>query len=179
MSRVFPLVLGVACFAAVPVASAHRPPKPHHHVHTILAFHTMYGVDGPFVGEANPVDDIPGDELPWEVEAARGRLDTDGNLRVVVRGLVFKDDPSVPPELRGINDEAEFRAAVSCLSEEGDAVVRRTIVTHGFPATETGNSVISEKLELPEACIAPAIFVLAGSEDKWFSVTGFEEEEEE
>jgi hypothetical protein len=27
---------------------------------------------------------------------------------------------------------------------------------------------------LPNPCVAPVIFVLAGSEDKWFSVTGFE-----
>jgi hypothetical protein len=29
---------------------------------------------------------------------------------------------------------------------------------------------------LPNPCVAPVIFVLAGSEDKWFSVTGFESE---
>ena len=33
---------------------------------TILAFHTMYGVDGPFLGEENSIRDVEGDELPWE-----------------------------------------------------------------------------------------------------------------
>lgn len=152
----------------------HRPPP------VLIAFHSMYGVDGPFVGEANPVDDIVGDELPWEVRGfARGRVTTEGNVVVLVRGLVFKDEPSVPPELRGKNDESEFRAAVSCLTEDGDEVVRRNVVTPGAPADEHGNSVIIAHVELPNPCVAPAVFVLAGSEDKWFAATGFEEEEDE
>jgi hypothetical protein len=31
---------------------------------TILAFKTMYGVDGPFVGEENPIRGVNGDDLP-------------------------------------------------------------------------------------------------------------------
>jgi hypothetical protein len=27
---------------------------------------------------------------------------------------------------------------------------------------------------LPNPCVAPVVFILAGSEDKWFAVTGFE-----
>ena len=145
---------------------------------TLLAFGEMFGVDGAFVGDTNPVDDIPGDELPWEIAFARGRLGTDGDLRLAVKGVVFKDDPSVPPELRGINDETEFRAAVSCLTEDGGGgVVRQNVTTGGFPANEQGDSVIHAQLTLPDPCIAPAVFVLAGSEDKWFAVTGFETEE--
>ena len=33
-------------------------------------------------------------------------------------------------------------------------------------------------MTLPNPCVAPIVFVLAGSEDKWFSVTGFESEEQ-
>jgi hypothetical protein len=161
----------------VTASSAHRS----HHSgrrHVLLSFGTMFGVDGPFVREENPVDDIQGDELPWEVERVFGSLDTDGRLFLAVRGLVFKDDPSVPEELRGINDEEEFRAAVSCLTEDGDAVVRQNVVTEGFRADEHGNSIILAHVELPDPCVAPAVFVLAGSEDKWFASTGFETEEE-
>src|SRR5207248_9006432 len=89
------------------------------HAKTILAFRTMYGVDGPFVGKANPIRGVIGDELPWEIRKAVGKLDTNGRLKILVRGLVFKDDPSVPMNLRGKNDEAEFRGLVSCLTEEG------------------------------------------------------------
>jgi hypothetical protein len=39
----------------------------------MIGFQTMYGVDGPFVGSANSIRGIVGDELPWEVEKfARG-----------------------------------------------------------------------------------------------------------
>ena len=165
-------VLGAPALAA----SHHRRPAP---PHVLLSFGTMFGVDGAFVGPSNPVDDIPGDELPWEISRVIGRLDTAGHLFIVVRGLVFKDDPSVPPELRGINDEENFRAAVSCLTEDGDAVVRRNVVTKGFPANEAGDSLLFARVELPDPCIAPAVFILAGSEDKWFAATGFETEEDE
>lgn len=161
--------------ASAVAASAHRSS---HARRLLLSFGTMFGVDGAFVGSTNPVDDIPGDELPWEIARTFGTLDTDGNLFVIVRGLVFKDDPSVPEELRGINDEDEFRAAVSCLTEANDAVSRSNVVSDGFPANLRGNSLIFAHLELPDPCIAPAVFILAGSEDKWFAVTGFETEEE-
>jgi hypothetical protein len=142
---------------------------------TILSFQTMYGVDGPFVGEANAVRDVVGDELPWEIRGfARGSLDSRGRLTILVRGLVFADDPSVPPELVGTNDEAEFRGLVSCLTEVGDAVETANVVTEGFPADMQGNSFIHAEVELPNPCVAPIVMILAGSEDKWFAMTGFE-----
>src|SRR5262245_62185045 len=114
---VLALVGGVFRVAEAADRGAAKPAK------LILMFQTMYGVDGPFVGEANPIRGVIGDELPWEIaKSIRGRLNTKGHLKIVVHGLVFKDDPSVPPELRGKNDEAEFRGLVSCLSEEGDKV---------------------------------------------------------
>ena len=165
------ILAGVSCDQDSPANSSN--------IDKILEFQTMYGVDGPFVGEDHPIRDVNGDELPWEVEdSISGKLDTQGNLMITVRGLVFKDDPSVPPELIGKNDEAEFRALVSCLTEVGDDVETQNVITEGFPADEDGNSTINAKIELPNPCVAPIIMVLAGSEDKWFAVTGFEEEEE-
>jgi hypothetical protein len=141
----------------------------------MLAFGTMYGVDGPFLGEANEIRDVAGDDAPWVV----GSLDTTGHLRIHVRGLVFADDPLVPPELVGKNDDEFFRGLVSCTTEVGDSVETRNVVTKGFPATETGDSNIDAHVDLPNPCVAPIVFVLGGDEDKWFAVTGFESEEEE
>lgn len=151
------------------------PPLP-----SILAFDTMYGVDGPFLGEANAIRGVVGDEAPWTIaHFIKGRLTKSGRLQILVRGLVFKDDPLVPPELVGKNDETEFRGLVSCLTEESEtAVGRKNVVTGGFPADVRGNSFIDEKLDLPNPCVAPIVFVMAGSEDKWFAVTGFEHEED-
>jgi hypothetical protein len=161
---------------AGPAAARHRHHKHHHpdRVKTLLAFQTMYGVDGPFVGEENPVRGVIGDELPWEIEAVDGKLETNGHLHLEVRGLVFADEPGVPPDIIGTNDEDQFRALVSCLTEKGDKVVEANVVTRGFPATPQGDSVIDAHLQLPNPCVAPIVMVLAGSEDKWFAMTGFE-----
>jgi len=144
----------------------------------VLDFATMYGVDEAFVGEANPIRGIVGDELPWEIErGVHGRLTNRGHLRIRVRGLVFTHDPEVPPEKQGTNDESEFRGVVSCLAEDDSGhVVTQNIMTQGFPATPSGNSDIDAEIQLPEECVAPIVFVIAGSEDKWFAVTGFSSE---
>jgi len=143
---------------------------------SIMKFSTMVGVDGIFVG-TNPIRGVLGDELPWEVGSAMGSLSSNGHLTLKVKGIVFADYPSVPVELRGINDEAEFRALVSCLSDDGSgnlAVINLT--TAGFPATRSGDCTIDTFVSLPEVCVAPIVFVMSGSEDLWFSVTGSESE---
>jgi len=143
----------------------------------VLDFHTMYAVDEAFLGPTNAIRGIAGDELPWEiVKGVRARLSTNGRLRIHVRGLVFTQDDIVPPELRGTNDETQFRGAVSCLTEDNGQVITTNIFTEGFPATPKGNSDIKTQIQLPEECIAPIVFILAGSEDKWFAVTGFSTE---
>ena len=38
------------------------------------------------------------------------------------------------------------------------------------------NSDIDAQIDLPEECVAPIIFIIAGSEEKWFAVTGFSSE---
>lgn len=174
------LLLGVAsAWAASPGTSTSGAFPESRHAHAITSFETMYGVDGPFIGDANPIRGVIGDELPWAItHSIRGELDSAGHLIIVVRGLVFKDDPSVPPELRGINDEAQFRGLVSCLTEAGDAVETQNVVTVGFPASRRGNSFIHATLTLPNPCVAPVVMVLAGSEDKWFAVSGVEIEQD-
>jgi hypothetical protein len=145
----------------------------------ILSFGTMVGVDGAFVNH-NPIRGVIGDELPWEVGSANGSLDTDGHLVISIRGLVFPNDPEVPANLRGINDEENFRALVSCLDDEGQGrgtpskPATVNLVTEPFPATRSGDSNIDAHVTLPHYCVAPIVFILSGSEDKWFAVTGAE-----
>ena len=142
----------------------------------IITFEKMYGVDGPFIGETNAVRNVVGDELPWDIAVGKGSLKDNGHLKIKIRGLVFKNADPVPAEKRGINDEAEFRALVSCLTEAGPNVSTSNVMTTGFPATTSGNADIDATLVLPNPCVAPLVFVLSGSEDKWFSVAGFESE---
>lgn len=173
------LLLSLVCSSMLAVPSAPNASKSEHPVRTVLSFHAMYGVDGAFVG-ANPIRGIIGDELPWSIQkSTHGELNSNGRLKVHVHGLVFADDPSVPPELVGKNDETSFRAVVSCETlDAGGLLVTDNITTDPFPATTSGNSEIDTMVELPSPCIAPVVFVIAGSEDKWFAVTGIETEED-
>jgi hypothetical protein len=138
----------------------------------LLIFKEMYGVNGPFLGAANAVRGVAGDELPWITKKANGKLDSNGHLVINVKGLVFPDEPGVPEELRGINDEEEFRALVSCLTVDGDDVVEENVISDGFPATVTGNAKINARLTLPTPCVAPIVMILGGDEDFWFAMTG-------
>ena len=157
--------------AALGGASAHAGNKSEKR--EVVQFHTMYGVDGPFVNSTF-LRGVLGDELPWAIEEANGSLDSDGHLSIHVKGLVFTSDPQVPPAQRGINDEPTFRALVSCVTESGNTLVVQNVVTGEFRATRSGDSNIRATLNLPDPCVAPIVFVLSGSEDKWFAVMGNE-----
>jgi len=160
-------VLLTALAALIPISSFAQSSQ------TIISFGTMYGVDGGFV-KHNQIRGVRGDELPWAVGSANGSLSTDGHLVINVTGVVFANDPSVPPNIVGTNDEATFRGMVSCLVESKNGVSTVNVVTQGFPATTTGDSNIDAHITLPAQCVAPIIFVMSGSEDKWFAVTGAE-----
>lgn len=166
----------LVCFALVGLAAgafAQMSHSKHHDPKVMLTWGSMYGVDGGLLGATHAIRGVVGDDSPWEVaRSAKGSLSTSGQLSITVRGLVFKDDPSVPVELRGKNDEEQFRALVSCLPEDSDTPVNLT--TQGFKADANGNSNIKAHVTLPNPCVAPIVFVLAGSSDVWFAVTGVE-----
>ena len=65
------------------------------------------------------------------------------------------------------------------LTEVGDTVETQNVITDGFRANTDGDSFIHARIELPNPCVAPIVMILAGSEDKWFAVTGFEAEEDD
>lgn len=145
------------------------PPKPSQR---ILTFSTMVGVSGVFLGPYQ-IRGVIGDGLPWVSGRIKGTLFSDGRLNLRVRGLVFPNDPAVPLELRGINDEPTFRAIVSCLSDDGaGGVTTMNVSTAEFPATVSGNATILESMQLPNPCVAPMIFVVGGADQRWFAMTG-------
>ena len=145
-------------------------------VSKIVSFETMYGVDEGFVKNKS-IRGVEGDELPWAVGSAVGSLTVGGHLTATVRGIVFTQDPEVPPDLRGINDEPTFRALVSCLLSEkkgGKKISTVNVTTAPFPATPAGDSDIDAQVQLPADCVAPINFIISGTEDHWFAVTGAE-----
>lgn len=132
----------------------------------ILAFHTMAGVSGAFVGAptnpdgGTPIRGIHGGGLPWTLKAAQGELRSDGRLRVRVRGLVLAAGAA-----SGTNPIPTFRAIVSF--ENADP-----IFTDPVPASTTGNAEINTRVSLPHPGFAPIIFVGPGTAVAWFAVTG-------
>ena len=138
-----------------------------------LAFGSMVGVDGSFVG-SDAIRGVVGAGLPWMVGRAPGSLSASGRLRIDVRGLVLTNDPSVPAAQVGTNTEATFRGLVSCVSDAsgGGGIVTVNVMTDPFPTTPAGNSKIDGSVKLPAQCLAPIVFVTNGAADKWFAVTG-------
>src|SRR6266849_11022190 len=97
---------------------------------TILEFHTMTPVTGPFVGTANPIRGVSGGGLPWMISKGQGELRS-GDLEVHVRGLVLAAGP-----LAGTNPIPNFRALVSCQSIYSICHASDVnISTDNFPAT--------------------------------------------
>jgi len=137
----------------------------------VLAFDTLVGVSGPFVGAANPIRDVSGGGLPWQIDKGTGELRADGSLKVEVEGLVLLEAAPVPPELQGTNPIPAFRAVVSCLTTVNGAVATSNVSTDPFPATPTGDAKIRATITLPSSCFAPILFVTSPT-GAWFAVTG-------
>ena len=137
------------------------------HTKLLLAFTNLYGVDGPYLNAMYPFNGVLGDEAGWKVGPSAGSLTSDGHLKITVRGLIFSDGKP--------NDETEFRGLVSCITDDGTHISVASAVSQGFPANAAGNSNIDAHLNLPNPCLDPIVMVLAGSEDKWFAINGFED----
>ena len=136
-----------------------------HNDNTVLEFNTMVGNSGPFIGASNPIRGINAGGAAWMIAEGRGELKQNGELEVRVRGLVLV--------ATGANPVDQFKAIVSCLTIDGSGNVANSNVSTGlFPATPTGDAEIEERLQLPQLCFAPLVFVTS-PRDAWFAVTGF------
>ena len=129
----------------------------------ILEFDTMVGLPQAFTGDQNPIRGLNGGGLPWAIGPTSGQLKQDGQLKIAVQGLVFSAGPNT-----GKNTIPAFRAIVSCLTQDG---ATQNVMTDPFPATEDGNAKIKAKLNLPQPCLAPIIFITSPN-GAWFAVTG-------
>lgn len=137
---------------------------------TVLEADTMVGVQGPFVGPANPVREVPGGGLPWVLTEAKVELERDGALEVEVEGLVIP--------LSSVNPVPFFRAIVSCLTidQASNVAIVNVITGNGAEVmigdSFNGDAKIEEDLDLPTPCIAPIVFVTS-PDGAWFAATGF------
>jgi len=138
----------------------------------VIEADTMVGVDGPFVGTANPIRGVNGGGLPWVLDEAKVELDRDGKLEVDVEGLIIPADAGF-----GFNPAPFFRAIVSCLSIDagGNVVTANVMTTNGAEVMEgdpgNGDAKIEADVVLPTPCVAPIVFVTSPG-GSWFSATG-------
>ncbi|MPZ60429.1 MAG: hypothetical protein GEU93_03845 [Propionibacteriales bacterium] len=136
-----------------------------------MKFDVMAPVVEPFTGAANAIRGVPGGGLPWEIDAARGELTSDGRVEVEVEGLVLARRAPVPEERQGTNPVPSFRVLVSCVSSSSGEPATVNVSTETAPATTTGDATIEGIVDLPSPCFAPIVFVTS-PDGAWFAVTG-------
>ena len=137
----------------------------------VIDFDTMNGIDGPFLGNANPIRGVNGGGLPWVLNAARGRVDEDGSVDVSVDGLIIPSSIGF-----GFNPAPFFRLVVSCLSVEQGLVTAVNVTTTNGPEVmlgdpRNGDARFKTQIVLPSPCVAPIVFVTSPG-GSWFSATG-------
>lgn len=140
----------------------------------VLEFDTLVGVSGPFLSTAipaNPIRNVSGGGLPWQIDEGEGELRADGSLKVEVEGLVLLDAAPVPEALQGTNPIPAFAVVVSCLTTVNGLVATSNVSTATFPATPSGDAKIRATVTLPSPCFAPILFVTSPT-GAWFAVTG-------
>ena len=136
----------------------------------VLQFNAMAGVTRPYTGATNAIRNVPGGGVPWVIEFANGKLSPNGDVDVLVRGLVI--DPNEPVATAGTNPSPVFKVIVSCLSKDASGgATTANVSTQNFPADTAGNAHIKDTVSLPQPCIAPILFVTSGG-GNWFAATG-------
>ena len=139
----------------------------------VLQFDSAFTARKPFDSPSNKINGVRGDDVPWTLGAVHGVLLSDGRLEIRIRALVHPNDSDVPSHLRGRNDESRFRVLMTCLAP-GDKkhVFQDELITESFEATEDGDADLETFIDLPDPCVAPTFFVMAGSRDRWLAVSG-------
>jgi hypothetical protein len=98
----------------------------------VLEFNTLIGVSSPYTGATNAIRGVPGGGSPWRVDFASGKLKPNGDVRVIVRGLVLVSSSA--------NPVANMKVIVSCLSRDAAGnPTTVTVLTATFPADAAGN----------------------------------------
>jgi len=86
---------------------------------------------------------------PWQVTKARTSLSKEGDLKVVLRGLVLVST--------GVSPVSQIAASLVC-GGSGGAVAA---TTDAFALSTDGNSEFEQQITLPSSCLAPVVIVRA------------------
>ena len=157
----------VAVLGAVSLVGAAGASVSAHEGGTLVEFDSMTGVSAAGV---NLVNDrlLKAGGAPWVLTSGTGEVDRQGNVHVVVVGLIIPG--------RG-NPVPTFRATVSCLTPHGPA----NVTTNAFTATG-GNATINDTVALPRPCKDPIVFVVNGTARadggfSWFAMSNAEDDD--
>lgn len=182
MKKIIGILLAALVAASIP-ALAVIPFASSSSGEALFEFDEMVAVDGAFVGTDNPIRGINGGGLAWLIDEGEARLDTDGELRVEVEGLVLA--------VSGANPVQMFFATLSCLESDGSGttVDVANTDTATVPADAEGDAEIRENIGPLSTCVAPIVFVrgdlssIPGNPfgnpvgpdpaDPWFAISGF------
>ena len=165
MRRAFVLLLGLLAVGVVVVQTTAAkdegsPGK------DVLEFHVMTPVVAPFTGSDHPIRGVNGGGVPWQIDRGRGKLSSDGRLKIRVEGLVLVSSGQNPVQM--------FRGVVNCLTT-GSPEVGVNLATAPVPASSDGDATIKATVDLPDPCVAPIVFVTSGTgppPGNWFAATG-------
>jgi len=165
MRRAFVLLLGLLAVGVVVVQSTAAqdegsPGK------DVLEFDVMTPVVAPFTGSDHPIRGVNGGGVPWQIDRGRGKLSSDGRLKIRVEGLVLVSSGQNPVQM--------FRGVVNCLTT-GSPEVGVNLATAPVPASSDGDATIKATVDLPDPCVAPIVFVTSGTgaaPGNWFAATG-------
>lgn len=164
-------------FAVAAIAQAAGKPFPR----SVLKFDTMVGNTSPYVESTGlAIRGILGGPHPWDLTSAHGELRSDGSLRIRVQGLIIPEDAGF-----GYNPAPYFQAVVSCrtLNSNGGYYYENMVTPPGdtkmIGDPKLGNAIINSKVNLPNTCIAPIVFVTSPAANDpptgfWFAATGCE-----
>lgn len=84
---------------------------------------------------------------PWVLDKGRARVERNGHVEIRFRGLVIPTAPA-----NGTNPVPQISASVVCNGTVADT-------TRLFPFAKDGDARISDDLDLPDTCLAPAVLV--------------------
>jgi hypothetical protein len=157
LGLVLAVVVAIGAGAATTAASDHRPK---------VLDANLAGLPASLTGQT--LFGVRAGGLPWRLDGGRVELFRNGRLEVHVRGLVLATGAA-----EGTNPIAAAKAIVTC---QGAPVAASSVV----PYSARGNASIEERIDLPDGCLAPAVF-FAGVPNPatpdvavWFAVTGVE-----
>lgn len=121
--------------------------------------------DGTNIGDVNSCGKV------WKLKSGRAVLDSDGSLKVEVKGLVLNDEST--GQYNGTPDGVDaVAAAVICNGASGAAVAAQA---EPVLLSKSGDAKISVKLDL-RACNAPVVVLRERYEGKiggWLAGTGY------